>query len=41
MKTATTGRYEIKCDDCKATIGRTDLVSESAAGGRCADCRKN
>ena len=28
-------RYEIKCDDCKATIGTTDLLSESAAGGRC------
>lgn len=32
-------RYEIKCDDCKATIGTTDLLAESAAGGRCNECR--
>ena len=31
--------YRIKCDECKVTIGETDLLSESAAGGRCADCQ--
>lgn len=32
-----TGQYEIKCDECKTTIGRTDSLRESAAGGRCDD----
>lgn len=32
------GRYAIKCDDCKAEIGRTDELHESAAGGRCVRC---
>lgn len=31
-------RYEIKCDDCKTTIGTTDSIRESAAGGRCDEC---
>lgn len=31
--------YEIKCDECKVKIGETDSVRESAAGGRCEDCR--
>lgn len=34
-----TRRYVIKCDDCKQTIGQTDNLSESAAGGRCEECR--
>lgn len=34
-----TQSYEIKCDDCKATIRLTDSLSESAAGGRCESCR--
>jgi predicted SprT family Zn-dependent metalloprotease len=37
--TDTTGKYEIKCDDCKVTIGRTDSVGRSAQGGRCAACK--
>ncbi len=32
-------RYEIKCEDCKTTIGTTDTVSVSAAGGLCDGCR--
>jgi len=35
----TNGRYEIKCDDCKGTIDRTDNVQESFAGGICATCK--
>ena len=31
--------YEIKCDDCKTTMGQTNLLQVSAAGGRCAVCR--
>ena len=31
-------RYVIKCGDCKVTIGETDSLGESAAGGRCARC---
>ena len=31
-------KYVVKCDDCKRQIGRTDNLSESAAGGRCAEC---
>lgn len=31
--------YEIKCDDCKKVIGRTDSLHESACGGRCFECR--
>lgn len=27
--------YEIKCDECKVTIGRTNSVGRSAQGGRC------
>ena len=32
-------RYEIKCDDCKVTIGRTDSIARSAQGGICEACR--
>lgn len=32
-------KYVIKCDDCKRTIGETDSLSESAAGGRCKECK--
>ena len=32
------GEYEVKCDDCKVTLRRTDDVRESYAGGRCAKC---
>lgn len=35
-----TGAYSIKCDGCRAELGRTDSVRESAAGGRCDDCRR-
>lgn len=31
--------YEIKCDECKIEIGRTDSVRTSAEGGLCAPCR--
>ena len=31
-------RYIIKCDDCKAMIGRTNVLGESAAGGKCDNC---
>jgi hypothetical protein len=34
-----TEKYEIKCDDCKTTIGRTDSVARSAQGGKCDDCK--
>lgn len=34
------GRYEIKCDECRAPIGRTDSVERSAQGGRCTACRE-
>lgn len=34
-----TGRYEIKCDECRALIGRTDSVQRSAEGGLCSQCR--
>jgi hypothetical protein len=40
VNTEEAGRYEVKCDDCKATLRRTDSMGESAAGGRCADCRR-
>lgn len=30
--------YVIKCDDCKQTIGKTNSLQESAAGGQCASC---
>ena len=30
--------YEIKCDDCKRTIGYTDSARTSAAGGHCGAC---
>ena len=33
-----TAAYIIKCDECKVTIGETDSMRESAAGGRCIDC---
>lgn len=36
--TTSEGRYEIKCDDCKTIIGRTDNVGRSAQGGRCDEC---
>lgn len=32
-------KYIIKCDDCKKTIGETDSLAESAAGGICNDCK--
>ena len=35
----TPARYFIKCDDCKATMGDTTDMAQSAAGGRCAPCR--
>lgn len=35
-----TGRYAVKCDDCKAELRKTDSVSESAAGGLCDPCRE-
>lgn len=38
MTKTTTSRYIIKCDECKETIGETDSLSESAAGGRCDKC---
>ena len=31
--------YVIKCDDCKQTVGTTDDLSESVAGGRCWTCK--
>lgn len=36
---APAGRYEVKCDECRQTIRRTDSVAESAAGGRCDKCK--
>lgn len=32
-------QYAIRCDDCKTEIGRTNSLSESAAGGRCEKCK--
>ena len=33
--------YEVKCDNCKETIKRTDNVKESYEGGYCSDeCKK-
>ena len=32
--------WDIKCDDCKKTIRKTENVRESYAGGRCDDCKK-
>lgn len=34
------GAYEVKCDECKTTLRRTDSVAESAAGGTCDRCRR-
>ncbi len=34
-----TGRYEIKCDECRAVIGRTNSVGRSAEGGMCDQCK--
>jgi hypothetical protein len=31
-------KYLVRCDDCKKTIGQTDSLRESAAGGRCDEC---
>lgn len=31
--------YVIKCDECKTTIGETDDLGVSAAGGRCQACK--
>lgn len=31
-------RYVIKCDECKRTIGTTDSLRKSAAGGVCPEC---
>ena len=31
--------YKIKCDMCKKTIGTTPLMSQSAKGGLCTDCK--
>ncbi len=33
------GRYEIKCNECKAAVGRTDSVQRSAEGGMCDECK--
>ena len=33
-------RYVVKCDDCKQEMRQTDDLHESAAGGRCDDCRQ-
>ena len=34
-------KYLIKCDECKHTIGETDELSASAAGGTCDACRSD
>lgn len=34
----TTQKFEIKCDDCKTTIGHTNNMVESVMGGRCEQC---
>ena len=39
MTKTTTSRYEIKCDECKVTIGHTNSLAESAQGGRCDECK--
>lgn len=31
--------YQILCDDCKAVIGETDSLRESASGGTCEPCK--
>lgn len=33
------GRYDIKCDDCKEKMGETDSLRVSAEGGRCPRCK--
>ena len=38
--TTGTGRYVVKCDDCKIEVRRTDDVRESYAGTRCDACRE-
>lgn len=35
------GKYTIKCDDCKKSIGSTDSMMKSAQGGRCSACRNS
>jgi hypothetical protein len=37
--TETSGRYVVKCDECKKDMRHTDSMVESAAGGRCEECR--
>jgi len=32
--------YNIKCDDCKKVIRKTEDIQKSYAGGLCKDCRK-
>jgi len=34
-------RFEIKCDNCKKTIGKTDNMMESYAGGKCKSCKEH
>lgn len=33
------GRFDIKCDQCKNLIGRTDNPIISAQGGTCRNCK--
>lgn len=34
-------KYDIKCDNCKKTIGTTDSLRESVEGGICGQCKDN
>ena len=34
------GKYMVKCDECKKTIGYTDNQGESFMGGKCKQCKK-
>lgn len=34
-------KYIVKCDECKRSIGETDSLQESAAGGTCFNCQMN
>jgi len=33
-------KFDIKCDECRKTIGKTDDMVVSAMGGKCARCKK-
>ena len=33
-------KFEVKCDECKKTIGHTDNMIDSVAGGKCVSCRQ-